>query len=66
MISLMKKKTEEKPRQWHEVVTPSLSNKPGAPTCMPQYVHEVMSSMVINILDKISEYSALLHSLTFE
>jgi hypothetical protein len=30
-------------------VTPSLNNKLGAPTCTPQYIHEVTSSMVINI-----------------
>jgi hypothetical protein len=30
-------------------VTPGLSNKSGAPTCRPQYIHEVTSSMVINI-----------------
>jgi hypothetical protein len=47
-------------------VTPGLNNKLGAPTCTPQYIHEVMSSMVINILELISEYSALLHSLTSE
>jgi hypothetical protein len=31
------------------LVTPNLSNKPGAPTCTLQYIHEVTSSMVINI-----------------
>jgi hypothetical protein len=30
-------------------VTPGLRNKPGALTCMPQYIHEVALSMVNNI-----------------
>jgi hypothetical protein len=32
-----------------DYVTPGLSNKLSAPTCTPQYIHEVTSSMVINI-----------------
>jgi hypothetical protein len=46
--------------------TPGLNKISGAPTCMPRYIHEVMSSMVINISEQISEYIALLHSLTSE
>jgi hypothetical protein len=36
-------------RGFTSIVTPDLSNKPSALTCMPQYIHEVTSSMVINI-----------------
>jgi hypothetical protein len=45
-------------------ITPSLSNKLGAPTCTAQYIHEVTLPIVINIYEKILEYSALLHNLT--
>jgi hypothetical protein len=36
-------------RESKSAVKPGLRNKSGAPTCMPQYIHEVMSSMVNNI-----------------